>query len=254
MAMIHGIDVSNWQPDVNWVMVQSSNYEFAIVKATESVDFVDNQFDYNWRELKRLGMPRGAYHYARPSRNNPVNEAMFFLSIVGTDTLEPGDMLVLDMEDPNTMRPMSSWSLTWLETIEREVGFPPLFYTYPSYLKERQLTDPELGSYPLWLAAYQSNMPTVPKPWKRISIWQYTSQGSVPGAGSAIDCNWYNGDSIYGLKALGKPGAPTEPQTANEAFDEWCREHGDVPLWRGEVTGKAHWYGRDPQELCRVMS
>jgi hypothetical protein len=42
---------------------------------------------------------------------------------------------------------------------------------------------------PLWIAAYQDHEPTLPKPWTRYAVWQYTSNGTVPGIHGNVDLN-----------------------------------------------------------------
>jgi N-acetyl-anhydromuramyl-L-alanine amidase AmpD len=44
-----------------------------------------------------------------------------------------------------------------------------------------------------------------------------------------------------------------EIETPDDAFNAWLDRHGDSALWAGLITGKRHWYGRDPQELCRTV-
>ena len=45
----------------------------------------------------------------------------------------------------------------------------------------------ELEDYPFWLALYQDRM-TFPY---RVEMWQYTSEGSVPGIEGDVDINVY---------------------------------------------------------------
>ena len=45
----------------------------------------------------------------------------------------------------------------------------------------------ELEDYPFWLALYQDRM-TFPY---RVEMWQYTSEGKVPGIEGDVDINVY---------------------------------------------------------------
>jgi lysozyme len=207
--MIYGIDVSNHQHQINWNDVPASGVQFAIAKASEGVTFVDRWFGRNWSEMKRVGLVRGAYHYALPSSNQPEQEADFFLSRVQNPevaTLEPGDLVALDMEDPEFHSSLALWSLRWLRRVEERLGFKPLFYTYPHYMDTHDLHDARLAEYGLWFASYRDDMPDPPAPWPMIAIWQHTSEATIPGAGTRIDANWFNGDNLDQLRAYGKPG------------------------------------------------
>lgn len=258
--MIEGIDVSNHQGNVAWDTVAASGVRFAIVKASEGKDYVDRYFARNWSEMGRLMLPRGAYHFARPSANDPISEARHFLSVVEPEVIEAGDILALDMEDEHAPvgASLSEWSLTWMDYIVARVGFKPIFYTYNAYIGERRLTDPRLAGYALWLASYQSTVPPCPRPWDAISIWQYTSEQAVPGAGPRIDCNKFFGNDIADLTALGAPGlvAATDDDgpfdTADAAYDAYCLEHGVAIVWSGQIAGRAHWFGSDPQPIART--
>ena len=42
-------------------------------------------------------------------------------------------------------------------------------------------------TWPLWLASYQSQTPTPPKPWTSLAAWQYSSKGTVAGVSGAVD-------------------------------------------------------------------
>jgi len=64
-----------------------------------------------------------------------------------------------------------------------------------SYLPD---TDVRLLQFPLWLAAFGdndgsvpnwTNGPTVPKPWARYDLWQYTDKGRIAGIDGTVDMN-----------------------------------------------------------------
>jgi hypothetical protein len=51
------------------------------------------------------------------------------------------------------------------------------------------------------------------------------------------------------------PAEPTGPYaTPDEAYDAFCVDHGEVVFWAGQIVGKHHWYGRNPQEVSRTVS
>lgn len=60
---VHGVDVSRWQGDINWVRLRTQGANFAYIKATDSGDHLDPMFRKNWREAKAAGVKRGAYHF-----------------------------------------------------------------------------------------------------------------------------------------------------------------------------------------------
>ena len=46
---IHGIDISRWNGDIDWMSVRKSGVSFVFIKATEGKDALDPKFDANWR-------------------------------------------------------------------------------------------------------------------------------------------------------------------------------------------------------------
>src|SRR5687767_2297024 len=58
MARVRGIDVSHYQPKVDWDAVKAS-VSFVFIKATDSTGVVDSRFTSHWSGAKKAGLPRG---------------------------------------------------------------------------------------------------------------------------------------------------------------------------------------------------
>lgn len=203
--MLSGIDASNHQGAIDWPAVEASGRAFAIVKATEGVDFADPFFARNWAGLRATGMIRGAYHFARPSRNQAREEAAYLFSVISAvGGLLPSDLVALDLEDPDVPEgaDLLAWTLEWLESTERLFGFPPLIYSNASYLSDHHLLVPELARFPLWLAAWSALRPHPPGDWQEIAVWQFTDTETIPGVNGPSDGD--QADSIEVLRAIGK--------------------------------------------------
>jgi GH25 family lysozyme M1 (1,4-beta-N-acetylmuramidase) len=195
--VIRGIDVSSHQPRVDWARVKADGIGFVYIKATEGVGFVDPKFGAHWAGAKSVGLPRGAYHFARPdtgsggtaatAKKDANAEADAFLA---TAAPRSGDLLpVLDLETAGLSPSlMVVWATAWLERVRARTGVRPVLYTYPGFWSRMGNTR-TLGSYPLWIASYGVSSPQVPAGWSRYTIWQYTSSGSVPGIAGNVDMN-----------------------------------------------------------------
>ena len=67
---IFGIDLSSYSGEVDWKSVRANkSVEYVIIRATMGTDRVDHRFSAHWKELIKLGLVRGAYHYYRPSED-----------------------------------------------------------------------------------------------------------------------------------------------------------------------------------------
>ena len=233
--MIEGIDISNHQTSANFAQIKASGRQFCLHKCSEANDYVDPYLRPRWDQMAAAGLKRGAYHFARPSACTSASEASFFVKLM-KDLLDYGDVVVLDMEDERVPvgGNVSPWTLDWCARVTQALGVKPMIYTYPSYVPERRLTHPDLAQYFLWWASYQNPMHPVPAPWGVAAIWQYTSEGRVPGLTGNIDLNRLLSDDIDDFTRMGLGGV------TSQSYD-----------WSGALTGKAHW-GGDPLRVYRM--
>jgi len=202
--MLPGIDVSNNNGQIDWGAVAGAQYGFAVAKATEGVNFVDQTFAANWAGMRSNGMVRGAYHFARPDDNAAADEAKFFLDTIQSQVgnLRRGDFLALDLEVGSG--DLGDWALEWLEAVKDRAGFRPLIYSSPSFLQAHGCARADLSEYGLWLASWRATLPPAPSPWAFIAIWQNTDSASIPGVSGDCDGDFFNGTRDR-LVLYGKP-------------------------------------------------
>jgi GH25 family lysozyme M1 (1,4-beta-N-acetylmuramidase) len=188
---IDGPDVSSYQHPygdaINWASVAKSGKEFAIVKATEGTSYVNSWFKTDFWHVRKAGMVRGSYHFARPAypvSSTALAQSRYYVRQLGTTsrmskTLPPA----LDLELTGGLTPgaLVTWAQTFLLNVRRLTGRTPMLYTYPSFWTSA-LRDPvALSRYPLWMASYSSRVSTP------AALWQYTSTASVRGIRGYVD-------------------------------------------------------------------
>jgi lysozyme len=199
---IHGIDVSRYQGAIDWQEVKAMNISgikigFCFIKATEGVNDTDRRFGRNWRWSKKVGMPRGAYHFFNPYRSG-TEQAQNFIQTV---KLEPGDLPpVLDVEQAGSVSKsqLQQRVADWLKKIENHYGVKPVIYSgadfYEQYLAEC------CADYPFWIAHYLvKEKPRASRNWQ---FWQHNETGKVNGIDASVDFNVFNGDSSAFKKLL----------------------------------------------------
>ncbi len=126
-----GIDVSNWQGDIDWDSVASTSLaRFCWVKVSEGNTHEHPRREKNISECIRVGIPVGGYHFARPDlHDDPFDEVKNFVKNcpITSGGLRP----VLDFEKAGSHSPSSirKWVLTLLEEFERRSGVEPMIYT-----------------------------------------------------------------------------------------------------------------------------
>jgi uncharacterized protein with LGFP repeats/GH25 family lysozyme M1 (1,4-beta-N-acetylmuramidase) len=209
---VQGLDVSSHQTSVDWQQQWNMGARFAYVKASEGNYYTSPTYDSQYQGSRKVGMIRGAYHFAIPNWSSGADQARYFVQNGGGWTADGYTMPpVLDFEfNPyegrtingfffgNTCYGMSPAQLTtWVRdfgnTMLSMTGRLPAIYTNTSWWRQC-LGDPAgFGDYPLWVAAYPSsptnNAGPVPASWSSYSIWQYSSTGPFAG-----DSNVWNGD------------------------------------------------------------
>lgn len=193
---VQGIDVSQWQGEIDWRKVARAGVDFAYIKATEGGDHLDNRFLENWKAAKRAGVPRGAYHFVYWCR--PVHEqALWFMLNVPVDpaALPP----VLDVEwnahsetCPNRIAPAKAREMirVMLNAMEAHTGQKPILYTDRVF--HAQVLEGYFEEYYFWLRSVAAEPHKIFRK-RRWLFWQFTTTGRVPGIEGDVDRNVFNG-------------------------------------------------------------
>ncbi len=215
----YGIDVAKYQKNVNWQKVAfkaAANGKvtprgkgkylqpvlFALIKSTEGTTITDPYFKRNFREAKRCGIIRGAYHFL--SISSPVDEQVRYF--IANTPLEPGDLPpILDLEiDKRVMAKQHSkvvrMAKQWLKAVEKHYGVRPIIYTYNNYYID-YLKGHGLDNYDYWIARYGAE-PSA-RHWE---IWQQTDKGRVDGINHTVDINLFRGNYRDLMKYVKKKG------------------------------------------------
>ena len=207
---INGPDVASWQhpggTSIDWVAVRASGHEFAMVKATEGLHYVNPYFVQDAVGMRVAGIARGAYHYADP-RQSPEAQAAFFAS-TALPLVAGGLPPVLDIEHSAGLPPAAliNWTRRYLNSVQVLTGRQPIIYTYPTFWRTAMANTTEFSHYPLWIADYNGKNAPGPLPggWRNWTFWQYTDSGRIPGVNAAIDLNFYGG-GLGDLHIFGNP-------------------------------------------------
>jgi lysozyme len=183
-----GLDVSNLQGSIDWRKVKDAGYRFVFVKAGEG-DWLDPKFLDNVIEARKAGLKIGAYQFLRPKAGRHGNEeAQYFIDALRTAALGKGDLRpVLDVEATALDRAGTHAYVKTFVNAMHAHGFKPMIYT-GTWFWNPKVGDDDFG-LPLWIAAYQSNEPKLPVPWKSYAVWQHSDKGQVPGVRGNVDVN-----------------------------------------------------------------
>lgn len=199
---IHGIDVSNYQKDIDWDAVKAMQDKgvkigFAFIKATEGYGRVDKNFRKNWLSAKLANVPRGAYHFFIGSKSGKAQAENFMESV----NLSRGDLPpVLDIETANgaSVADLQQRVADWLQMVEKKYKVKPIIYTNIDFYNN--FLNGKFDDYPLWVAHYYvKDKPRINRNW---IFWQHNERGRVNGVDTFVDFNVFKGDSASFKKLL----------------------------------------------------
>ncbi len=194
-----GPDVSSWQHVdgrwINWFAVRAAGHNFAMLKATEGLNYVNPYFVPDSLLMRAAGVARGTYHFARPNLPPEPQATMYATAVLGQNgamDLPP----VLDLETSGGLPPAAliNWTHRYLDTVQSLTGRVPIIYTYPRFWRTAMADTHQFTRYPLWIADYSGKpAPDMPGGWPTWTFWQKTDSGRVPGIAGGTDVNVYSG-------------------------------------------------------------
>ncbi|MGC9043029.1 MAG: glycoside hydrolase family 25 protein [Myxococcota bacterium] len=195
--IVHGIDVSYYQGDIDWYKVAAEGHKYAFIRVSDGLNYIDSKFAQNWSGAKNAGIIRGAYQFFRPNLD-AVQQAQLLLDKMGP--LEKGDLPpVIDVENTGNLSPteVANQVGKWINHIESALGVKPIIYSGYYFWKDN-VKSTAFGEYLLWLPWYHdyqdtSFCPITPDPWTKWTFWQWTSSGTVSGISENVDRDIFDG-------------------------------------------------------------
>lgn len=181
-----GIDVSHYQGRIDWDdLVEDSRVGFVYLKATEGATLVDNMYDFNFTEAKRVGLKVGSYHFY--STTIPISQQIQnFSNALHQYDQDLVPIVDVEIRGKKTHEQFCAELDSFLVMVTNVCGTKPLIYTssnfYNRYMAGR------FDQYKLFIARYNSDAPTLVDD-RQYVLWQYTSKGKVKGIRGSVDMN-----------------------------------------------------------------
>ena len=189
---IKGIDVSQWQGDINWEKVKADEIKFALLQEGYRKT-IDNKFVQNVKNAKSAGVPViGVYHFIYTDGATISQNAQSTVDNIKKAGLNPTETMIFsDLEydtwkkngESCTREKCSKYTEEFLNVL-KNLGCKHLgIYANLDYYRN-YYTDSLKSSYPIWLADYEggNDYPCI--------IQQYSSKGSVNGISTYVDMNY----------------------------------------------------------------
>lgn len=191
---MEGIDVSQWQGNINFEAVKEDNVQLVYIKASEGIDLTDPYFSRNAKNAREAGLFVGYYHYLTArSASAARQEAYHFVSVIngyaceGKPVMDIEDLAGLSQTEINVI------AQAFLEGVQTFSNKTPALYADAS---NASLFYETLASWPLWIAQYGVSEPDTNNPWGRWSGWQYTDSGNVAGIQGNVDRDIFRNEML----------------------------------------------------------
>ena len=193
-----GIDVAEFQGEIDWQAVRSAGVEFAILRIgyrgyLHGALFADESFERNYSSARQAGIRLGVYFFSQAcTEAEAEEEAAYVLSALNGASLELP--VFFDWEESFSENSRTSGKATsevsaYAKAFCRRItdgGYRAGVYFNQQY--GYGIMDLEsLGDYAFWLAEYDD----VPVFFYDFSVWQYTGSGQVDGIGTQVDLDLY---------------------------------------------------------------
>lgn len=215
-----GIDVSYAQGKIDWDKVKASGkVDFAILRAGYGKESsqVDDQFERNYSECKRLNIPCGAYWYSyATTASEAVQEATVCLRTLAGKTFEYP--VAFDIEEQRSLVNASELCLAFCSELEK-AGYYTAIYSFKAAL-ENNINAAVKAKYDVLLShvnvansSYTGNY----------GIWQYSWVGKIDGISGDVDLDYAYKNYPEIIKNTGlngfiaaEPIEPTKPDNTAE--------------------------------------
>lgn len=224
-------DISSHNTVTSWPQFLGA-VDGVIVKISEGVGYAWPGAPNALAQARGAGKLVGAYHFA--SAGDPVAEADYFLSKFAP---RPGEVIVLDWEPASFTGDADAWGHAWCQRVISRTGVVPMLYLnhYYGTQQSRWPRTRSLGCA-LWAAWYGANtgrpLPGMPSfaPWPGPAMWQFTSNGRLPGLSGVVDLNQFYGTAAQ-WRAYGTPGGAPLPTVQEDEMRLIRDPNGTVWRW-----------------------
>lgn len=221
--MISGIDVSEYQPPLDWAALRRDGVRYAFVRVGDG-RHVDPRAAQHNTAARAAGVVTAPYFFAR-NAEDPVVQCRRF--VTAAEAAGPWDgPLVVDYEQESLQGgPVRNWVETAVAHLEGQYARLIMWYSGWFIIRDQIGRSPILEQSLLWLpggtryneeGAHISTAPTTPMaapPGYVTSVHQWNQYGRAGGYGGNLDLNIMTEEAFgrYFSAAPGGPGAVAAP-------------------------------------------
>ena len=195
-SKIKVVDVSYYQKDIDWEKFKNESDCYGVILRLGYYETLDKKFIRNLNELKRLNIPYGIYLFSYSTTlSGAKKEANFTNNMISTYDITPTLGIYYDIESWNTKNSSSNEIskdmydkivLEYVNTVNNYNGGKYKVKVYSGRWYAMNKLGYAAKNQVDWVAEYNSTC----KYDGAYSMWQYTSNGSVPGIEGRVDISY----------------------------------------------------------------
>lgn len=193
---VKGMDVASHQGYVDWDYWWKEGKRFVFIKATEGTSYINPFYEHAWKGSRKVGMLRGAYHFARPDTSSGSAQAKYFVAnggggkgdgwtLPGVLDIEFGEAVGVATCYNRSPQFLTNWIDDFVTTYEKLTGRKAIIYTNTSWWHQCVGSHKSFKDNPLWIANYDGQVGALPPGWETHTFWQYTD--------TPLDQNYFKG-------------------------------------------------------------
>lgn len=198
-TIYRGIDVSEWQGDIDFRKVKEAGIEVVYIRAGQGFSYKDSKFERNYEEAKKNNLKVGVYHYMTARNVEEARlQARFFVSLISGKEIDC--KLAMDFESFGNLTDaeINEVALEYIKEVEslskKEV------VVYSNTYDAKYVFSREVANYPLWVAQYGLNEPQDNGKWNNWEGFQYSSSGRINGIDGNVDLDRYTENILLNSK------------------------------------------------------
>lgn len=195
-SKIKVVDVSYYQKDINWEKFKNESDCYGVILRLGFYQTLDKKFIQNLNELKRLNIPYGIYLFSYSTTlSGAKKEANFTNNMISTYDINPTLGIYYDIESWNAKNSSSNEISKdmynkiveeYINTVNNYNGGKYKVKVYSGRWYAMNRLGEAAKNHVDWVAEYNSTC----KYDGAYSMWQYTSNGSVPGIDGRVDISY----------------------------------------------------------------
>ena len=211
MTTYRVIDISHWNGNINFNLVKASGIWGVIIKAggSDAGLYTDPRFEEYYNAAVSAGLHVGAYYFVGKkcvTAADGTADANRFMTMLKGKKFDLPVYLDFEAPAPATKTGNTQAAIAFCKAMEKAGYYAGIYASDVSGFRQR-LNSTQLLSFTWWVARYGS-VPT--QATRNMTMWQYSSSGSVSGITGRVDMNHCYRDFPAIIKKSGLNGYAVE--------------------------------------------